>query len=68
MKLAIGDRVRRRPVNWERDERDDFGRGLGVGVVVEPGEALPEGEVYVEWPRGWTVEPETQLERVQVGS
>lgn len=61
MRLAIGDRVRRNPETWERSDLDSWGRGVGVGEVVEPPFSLDDGQVDVRWPGGRCFELVTQL-------
>jgi hypothetical protein len=46
-----GDRVVKNPATWVANEFDGWGRGVGVGVVVE-GPFEVDGEVDVRWPAG----------------
>lgn len=58
--FAVGDRVVRNPATWQPNAFDTSGRGVGVGVVVEPPFALGPDEADVRWPSGrcfeWAVE------------
>ena len=59
--FRVGDRVVKNPETWVPTEFDSWGRGVGVGVVVEPPHALPETEVDVRWPAGRCFEFTSQL-------
>ncbi|OWK45096.1 hypothetical protein FRUB_01427 [Fimbriiglobus ruber] len=48
----MGDRVVRNPATWVPNDFDSWGRGEGVGVVVEPPFALDAPDVDVRWPGG----------------
>jgi hypothetical protein len=50
--FKIGDRVIINPVTHRPNPFDAWGRGLGVGVVVEPPFDLDDGSVDVRWPAG----------------
>jgi hypothetical protein len=51
--FRVGDRVIRNPATWVPNEFDAWGRGQGVGIVVEPPFAIDDlGEVDVRWPGG----------------
>jgi hypothetical protein len=60
-KFRVGDRVVRNPATWQPNEFDSWGRGRGVGVVVEPPFALGPDEVDVRWPGGRCFEGVEQL-------
>jgi hypothetical protein len=45
--LKVGDRVVRNPATWQSNEFDSWGRGIGIGVVVEPPFVLDSDEVDV---------------------
>lgn len=50
--LPVGTRVVRQPATWQPNAFDAWGRGVGIGVVVEPPFPLDPGEVDVRWPAG----------------
>lgn len=51
-RFKIGDRVLKDAATWVPNAFDDWGRGIGVGVVVEPPFLLDATEVDVRWPHG----------------
>jgi hypothetical protein len=48
--FAVGDRVVRNPATWQPNDFDSWGRGIGVGVVVDPPFPLGPDEADVRWP------------------
>ncbi len=51
--FKVGDRVIKNPETWEVNDFDGWGRGLGIGIVVEPQFRLDDiGGVDVRWPAG----------------
>lgn len=62
--LNIGDKVVKNPETWEPTEFDEWGRGVGVGIVVEPPFKLSDGEVDVRWPDGRCFEFVDQLMKI----
>ena len=50
--FEVGDRVVRNPATWQPNDFDSWGRGVGVGVVVEPPFPLGPDEVDVRWAGG----------------
>ena len=53
-----GDRVVKDPATWRPNDFDAWGRGVGIGVVVEPPFRVDDiGEVDVRWPKGRCFEP-----------
>ena len=61
MRFNIGDKVIKNPEFWQPNEFDSWGRGVGIGVVVEPPYALPATEVDVRWPSGRCFENAEEL-------
>ncbi len=61
--FEIGDKVVKNPETWIPNEFDDWGRGLDVGIVVEPDFPLNDNEVDVKWADGTCVEYVEQLMR-----
>lgn len=61
MTFQVGDRVVRNPATWQPNDFDSWGRGAGVGVIVEPPFPLDPGEVDVRWPGGRCFEWIAQL-------
>ena len=51
-KFAVGDRVVKSPLTWRKNAFDEWGRGLGIGVIVEAPFRLEEASVDVRWPCG----------------
>jgi len=66
--FAVGDRVIRNPATWQPNDFDSWGRGVGVGIVVEPPFPLDPGEADVRWPRGRSFESADQLRPAPVVS
>jgi hypothetical protein len=60
-KFKVGDRVVKNPAAWEANEFDAWGRGVGVGEVVEPPFELEPDLVDVRWPQGRCFESVGQL-------
>ena len=51
--FAVGDLVVPNPATWQPNDFDLWGRGVGIGVVVEPPFAVDDlGMVDVRWPTG----------------
>lgn len=59
--FKVGDRVVKNPENWIPNDFDRWGRGEGVGQVVDAGVALDLGYVDVRWPSGRCFEASDQL-------
>ena len=43
----IGDKVIKNEETWEQNDFDSWGRGIGVGIIVEPPFEMDKGEVDV---------------------
>ena len=52
MSLPVGTRVKKRQSEWLANDFDDWGRGEGIGIVVEAPIEMVAGEVDVQWPNG----------------
>lgn len=53
VKFQIGDRVIKNPATWQVNDFDSWGRGEGIGEVVEPPFDVDDlNEVDVRWPKG----------------
>jgi hypothetical protein len=61
MDLKVGDYVRKNPATWLANDFDSWGRGIGIGQVVEPPFELEADQVDVRWPRGRCFESVDQL-------
>lgn len=51
-RFKVGDRVIKNAGTWVVNAFDDWGRGIGVGIVVEPPFYLEPEMVDVRWPHG----------------
>jgi len=60
-KFKIGDLVVKNQETWVENDFDSWGRGEGVGEVVEPPFIMKEFEVDVRWPNGRCFENTNQL-------
>jgi hypothetical protein len=61
MRFKVGDSVRKNAETWVPNDFDGWGRGIGIGRVVEPPFELDEDEVDVRWPAGRCFEKVAQL-------
>jgi len=60
-KYNIGDYVKKNPEAWEANDFDSWGRGIGIGQIVEPPFQMQGNEVDVRWPSGRCFEFTDQL-------
>lgn len=60
-KVKVGDRVIKNEETWVPNDFDSWGRGEGVGVVVESPIPLNDDEVDVRWPGGRCFEHTIEL-------
>jgi hypothetical protein len=65
MKLKIGDKVKKNPETWVKNDFDSWGRGEGIGEVVEPPFDLEDYDVDVRWPEGRCFEKVSGLLKVE---
>ena len=65
MKFKPGDKVIKNEETWISNEFDAWGRGIGIGIVVEPPYKLDEDEVDVIWPAGRCFEFVNQLKNLE---
>jgi hypothetical protein len=63
--IRVGDRVVKNPETWQPNDFDAWGRGQGVGIVVEPPFPLDPSEVDVRWSGGRCFEAVVGLLPVQ---
>ena len=62
--LNVGDEVVKNEETWIPNDFDSWGRGIGIGIVVEPPFPLEEGEVDVRWPDGRCFEYIDQIKKI----
>lgn len=62
--FKIGDKVIKNPKTWIINDFDSWGRGKGIGVVVEPPFELGKGELDVRWPGGRCFESTKELKKL----
>jgi len=61
MEFKVGEYVKKNPMTWQPNDFDSWGRGLGVGQIVEPPFEMPHDQVDVRWPGGRCFENIHQL-------
>ena len=52
MGFRVGEYVKKNPDTWQPNEFDSWGRGVGVGQIIEPPFEMADGQVDVRWPGG----------------
>ena len=62
--FSIGDKVIKNSEIWIPNEFDDWGRGIGEGIVVEPPFELDEDYIDVRWPNGRCFENKNYLIKI----
>lgn len=50
--MKIGDKVVKNEETWVPNDFDSWGRGIGIGEIVEPPFPLDDFSVDVRWPSG----------------
>lgn len=51
MKFKVGDRVTKNILTWVANDFDDWGRGIGIGEIIEI-DVCDSDDVDVRWPAG----------------
>ena len=59
--FKVGDKVIKNEETWEPNDLDNWGRGIGIGIIVEPPFEMDNGEVDVKWSNGKCFEFTNQL-------
>lgn len=62
--MKIGDKVVKNEETWLTNDFDSWGRGVGIGMIVEPPFELEDWEVDVRWPNGRCFEFTNQLIKI----
>lgn len=62
--FKIGDKVIKNENTWEPNDFDSWGRGIGIGIVVEPPFEMEEEAVDVRWDGGRCFEFTNQLVKI----
>lgn len=61
MNFKVGDYVKKDPDKWIVNDFDSWGRGIGIGQVVEPPFPMEDDEVDIRWSGGRCFESTEQL-------
>ncbi len=64
--LNVGDKVIKNEATWVKNEFDSWGRGIGVGEVVQSPIPLDDGMVDIRWDKGRCFEEEIQLIKLEL--
>ena len=65
-KFNIGDKVIKNEETWITNDFDGWGRGIGVGVVVEPPFYMNDDEVDIRWNGGRCFEFTEELINISI--
>ena len=60
-KFKPGDRVKKNEDTWEPSDFDLWGRGVGIGIVVDPPFEMGSNDCDVRWKGGRCFENNNQL-------
>lgn len=63
--FKIGDKVIKNEKTWQPNNFDEWGRGVGIGIIVEPPFEMDDNEVDVRWTGGRCFEYTEQLIKVE---
>ena len=61
--FEVGDKVIKNELTWIPNDFDRWGRGLGIGVIVDPPFEMEDNEVDVKWSCGRCIETTDQLKK-----
>jgi hypothetical protein len=59
--FKVGEYVKENPESWIPNDFDSWGRGTGIGIVVEPPYEMDNNELDVRWKGGRCFENIDQL-------
>ena len=65
--LAVGDFAQRNPATRISNKLDEYDRERFIGMITEPERALADGEFYIGWPSGFSVERGDHLLPCEIG-
>lgn len=63
--IKIGYKVIKNEDTWIPNDFDSWGRGIGIGVVVEPPFDLEDHELDVRWSDGRCFEQKTEVIKLE---
>jgi len=63
--FRINDKVIKNPIKWISNDFDQWGRGIGIGIVLETSD---DGIIDVRWPAGVCYESIEQLTNITKGT
>lgn len=64
--MKVGDKVIKNKSTWIKNDFDNWGRGEGIGTIVEPPFELRDYEVDVRWQNGRCFENVDQLIKLEL--